>query len=215
MEFCQAVFREGEGARFELEQDHQLGPLWLPQVLNQGLIHQCTCFSHVRAGAFQLLVYQTVRVCGQIWYLILTKDSRPPSLCQHGTAAVLLSMINTCGNCNGPTHPTSCQSPLLSNIVHFQVQGLLQEQPMDVDALHLRFFSSSDHFHSSFMFKEHLSAIWEGAKHRKNCECCHHHSVFKGHKVIVHIVVLNCQKCNQCLKRQVSGHNNFQKIWKL
>ena len=66
MEFCQAVFREGEGARFELERDHQLGPLWLPQVLNQGLIHQCTCFSHVRAGAFQLLVYETVRVCGQM-----------------------------------------------------------------------------------------------------------------------------------------------------
>ena len=37
-------------------------------------------------------------------------------------------------------------------------------------------------------------------KHRKNCECCHHHSLFKGHNVIVHIVVLNCQKCNQCLK---------------
>ena len=33
-------------------------------------------------------------------------------------------------------------------------------------------------------------------KHRKNCECCHHHSVFKGHNVIVHIVFLNCQKCN-------------------
>ena len=27
-------------------------------------------------------------------------------------------------------------------------------------------------------------------KHRKNCECCHHHSVLKGHNVIVHIVVL-------------------------
>ena len=49
-------------------------------------------------------------------------------------------------------------------------------------------------------------------KHRKNCECCHHHSVFKGHNIIVHIVVLNCQKCNQCLKCQVSGHKNFQKI---
>ena len=34
-------------------------------------------------------------------------------------------------------------------------------------------------------------------KHRKNYECCHHNSVFKGHNVIVHIVVLNCQKCNQ------------------
>ena len=27
-------------------------PLWLPQVLNQGLSHQCTCFSYMReAGA--------------------------------------------------------------------------------------------------------------------------------------------------------------------
>ena len=25
--------------------------LWLPQVLNQGLSHQCTCFCHVRRGA--------------------------------------------------------------------------------------------------------------------------------------------------------------------
>ena len=29
----------------------QVEALWLPQVLNQGLSHQCTCFSHVRAGA--------------------------------------------------------------------------------------------------------------------------------------------------------------------
>ena len=29
----------------------QLAPLWLPQVLNQGLSHQCTCFCHVRRGA--------------------------------------------------------------------------------------------------------------------------------------------------------------------
>ncbi len=28
-----------------------LYPLWLPQVSNQGLSHQCTCFSHVRRGA--------------------------------------------------------------------------------------------------------------------------------------------------------------------
>ena len=52
-------------------------------------------------------------------------------------------------------------------------------------------------------------------KRRKNCECCHHHSLFKGHNVIVHIVVLNCQKRNQCLKCHVSGHKNFQKLWKL
>ena len=43
-------------------------------------------------------------------------------------------------------------------------------------------------------------------KHRKNCECCPRHSLFKGHNVIANIVVLNCQKCNQCLKCQVSGH---------
>ena len=28
-----------------------LPPLWLPQVLNQGHSHQCTCLSYVRAGA--------------------------------------------------------------------------------------------------------------------------------------------------------------------
>ena len=46
-------------------------------------------------------------------------------------------------------------------------------------------------------------------KHRKNCECCHHHSLFKGHNVNVNIVVLNCQKCNQCLKCQVLGHKSL------
>ena len=52
-------------------------------------------------------------------------------------------------------------------------------------------------------------------KHRKNCECCPRHSLFKGHNVIVNIVVLNCQKCNQCLKCHVSVHKNFQKLRKL
>ena len=42
-------------------------------------------------------------------------------------------------------------------------------------------------------------------KHRKNCECCHHHSVFRSHNVIVYYVVLKCQQSNQCLKCQVSG----------
>ena len=46
-------------------------------------------------------------------------------------------------------------------------------------------------------------------KHRKNCECCPRHSLFKGHNVIVNIVVLNCQKCNQCLKCQVSGRKSL------
>ena len=58
-------------------------------------------------------------------------------------------------------------------------------------------------------------------KHRKNCKCCHHHSVFKGHNVIIHIVVLNCQKCDQCfsVKSQVTKtfktSENFPQIWKL
>ena len=30
-------------------------------------------------------------------------------------------------------------------------------------------------------------------KHRKNCECCHHHSLFQGHNVNANIVVPNCQ----------------------
>ena len=46
-------------------------------------------------------------------------------------------------------------------------------------------------------------------KHRKNCECCPRHSLFKGQNVIVNIVVLNCQKCNQCLKCQVSAHKSL------
>ena len=48
-------------------------------------------------------------------------------------------------------------------------------------------------------------------KHRKNCECCPRHSLFKSHKVIVYYVVLNCQQSNQCLKCQVSGHKIFRK----
>ena len=31
-----------------------------------------------------------------------------------------------------------------------------------------------------------------------------HHSLFKGHNVNVNIVVLNCQKCNRCLKCHLS-----------
>ena len=46
-------------------------------------------------------------------------------------------------------------------------------------------------------------------KHRKNCECCPCHSLFKGHNVNVNIVVLNCQKCNLCLKCQFSGHKSL------
>ena len=39
-------------------------------------------------------------------------------------------------------------------------------------------------------------SLWPPQKHCKNCECCPCHSLFKGHKVIVYIVVLNCQQCN-------------------
>ena len=40
-----------------------LNPLWLPQVLNQCLSHQCTCFCYMRGGSTDLgsisLEYQT------------------------------------------------------------------------------------------------------------------------------------------------------------
>ena len=51
--------------------------------------------------------------------------------------------------------------------------------------------------------------IHKKKKHRKNCECCPRQSLFKGHKVNVNIVVLNCHQCNQCLKCQVSGHKSL------
>ena len=39
------------------------------------------------------------------------------------------------------------------------------------------------------------------------------HSFFKGHNVIVNTFVHNCQKCNQCLKCQVSGHKSSQSLF--
>ena len=36
-------------------------------------------------------------------------------------------------------------------------------------------------------------------------------TLFKGHNIIVNIVVSNCQKCNQCLRCQVSGHKKLSK----
>ena len=54
-------------------------------------------------------------------------------------------------------------------------------------------------------------ADWELLKHRKNFKGCSHHSLFKGHKEIVNIVILNFEQCNQCLKCQVSGHMIFKK----
>ena len=46
------------------------------------------------------------------------------------------------------------------------------------------------HYHLSF-----FKFLWK-LTHRKSCECCPRHSLFKGHNVNVNIVVLNCQKCN-------------------
>ena len=76
-----------------------------------------------------------------------------------------------------------------------------------------KWYQAQKNFDSQMKFELLSASLSE--KHRKNCECCHHHSLFKGHNVIVHIVVLNCQKCNQCLKCHVSGHKKFQKLWKL
>ena len=71
------------------------------------------------------------------------------------------------------------------------------------------------------LFEKHVICMqqhWKWSK-SKNCECCHHHSLFKGHNVNVNTVVLNCPKCNQCHKCQVlrmfsKCHDNFPKIWK-
>ena len=65
-------------------------------------------------------------------------------------------------------------------------------------------FSCSRMFGQAAKWKIHFltSLLWFSKialKHRNNCECCHHHSVFKGHNAIVHIVVLNCQKCKEVI----------------
>ena len=52
------------------------------------------------------------------------------------------------------------------------------------------------------------------SKKNMNWECCHCHSLFKGHKAIVDNVVLNWQQCNQCLKCQVVDENFYlQIVW--
>ena len=72
------------------------------------------------------------------------------------------------------------------------------------------FGSDSEPIHTNSMLDfEFKCNIKQWMKHRKNCECCPRHSLFKGHNLIANIVVLNCQKCNQCLKYQVSGHNSL------
>ena len=67
-----------------------------------------------------------------------------------------------------------------------------------------------------FQFCQKIGTIVKNIARIANAVPCH--SLFKGDNVNVNIVVLNCQKCNQCLKCQVSGHKkseNFQKIWKI
>ena len=49
----------------------------------------------------------------------------------------------------------------------------------------------------------------ENKKHRKNCKCCPLHSLFNGHIVSVNTVLLNCQKCNLCLKCPISGQKSL------
>ena len=41
------------------------------------------------------------------------------------------------------------------------------------------------------------------------------HSLFKVHNVNVNIVVLQCQKCNQCLQCQVSGHKSLGSLFEI
>ena len=79
--------------------------------------------------------------------------------------------------------------PSVILILHLQCSQVLHE---------LR----SNEFHALFLFSG------TEAKHHKNCKCCPRHSLFKGHNVKVNIVVLNCQKCIQRLKCQVSGHKS-------
>ena len=49
-EMSSDITPQEEEAEEEEDEEVQGEPLWLPQVLNQGLSHQCTCFSHVGAG---------------------------------------------------------------------------------------------------------------------------------------------------------------------
>ena len=60
---------------------------------------------------------------------------------------------------------------------------------------------------TSFPFRQNRGYVQRSKKHRKNCEC--RHPSLKSHNVIVNIIVLNCQKCNQCHKCQVSGHKSL------
>ena len=66
---------------------------------------------------------------------------------------------------------------------------------------------------SFFLPSTDCGSVFTLHKHGKNCECCPRHSLFKGHKVIVNIVVLNCQQCLISVSQVSSVRSqNFQKI---
>ena len=71
---------------------------------------------------------------------------------------------------------------------------LLQNQvPIDYNEENCNNFHNfyAENDKKNILFGQYLLIPILGKKHRKNCECCPCHSLFKGHKVIVNIVVLN------------------------
>ena len=71
-----------------------------------------------------------------------------------------------------------CTTPPSSSLINITLSVMIVQMTMLM--VMMMTTSSRDHF--------------DDDKHRKNCECCHHHSLFKGHNVTVNIFVLNCQK---------------------
>ena len=59
---------------------------------------------------------------------MITKLSRPPSLCHQCIPAVFLGLINTCCNRNGSTHicPTMMHCALLTTILYYCALSLCQ-----------------------------------------------------------------------------------------
>ena len=71
-----------------------------------------------------------------------------------------------------------------------------------------QWFSSSESFLIAFLTVSQeppFPRLSGDCKHRKNCECCPVSQLIVRYWMIVWIQVLNCQKCNQCLKCQVSN----------
>ena len=62
-----------------------------------------------------------------------------------------------------------------------------------------------------------VNVIRDALRESKNCECCHQHSLFKGHNVNVNIVVLNYENeirvllsCQETAKKEIMWENgNF------